>query len=649
MPENTISIRISGENVVLSTEFGLVVTFDGDSVVKVEISDEYKTKMCGICGDCDGDSSNDKVTKYGMKTNRGSDIGNSYKLVTESGECANAEEPVDKCDEKLRSEITSDTSCGVLTNPNGPFSSCHSKVDPKMTFDSCVYDMCYFNRNDSTLCRALEGYADQCREKGVNLNWRSVIEKCPYNCRDSNTVFGSCISACPRTCADVQGTADVICHEACVEGCQCKPGYVLSDKHCVEESKCGCLFNNSYYLPGESWGEKVCGVGYECNIDGFITRIDLKCEGNKHCRVRNGTRGCFCPDTHVETPSGSCRPKASQSDEIEPPPIGVPIAPVSPDLNKPVVPIDDGDPYFSTTKVQIFRKRPHALGMESGIIGDAFITASSETTKNEAKTARPLSGSGWVPNPRDNQRWIQVDLGRAMDIHGLGILGHSHYEYWVTRFVIHISIDGVNWVQLKRNNTDSIKVWQGNENNNVWKRYCFHRYYGHPINARYIKLVVSTFHRWIGMRIELYGYRDGNGYEMIAASAKDAWTSNVTGCACYFAPGEKGCACCEPGGCQCPRSYRHQCVQCGYAGNCGTLEIKPRSIQIDPWTRTETGCSCPWAPDSSDCACCQNYGCLCPERNRNQCHQCGRPQQCGQKQHVFGPNGYCIPNVCSNN
>ena len=67
---------------------------------------------------------------------------------------------------------------------------------------------------------------------------------------------------------------------------------------------------------------------------------------------------------------------------------------------------------------------------------------------------------------------------------------------------------------------------------------------------------------------------------------------------------------------------------------------------IDGWTSSLSGCRCAFDPLRTDCACCQSYGCQCGGGNKNQCVNCGHPEHCGLKEHIFGPNPYCRPNTC---
>lgn len=45
-----VTINVMGGSLVLSTDFGLRVTWDGDQSINVQICDSYAKHVCGLCG-----------------------------------------------------------------------------------------------------------------------------------------------------------------------------------------------------------------------------------------------------------------------------------------------------------------------------------------------------------------------------------------------------------------------------------------------------------------------------------------------------------------------------------------------------------------------------------------------------------------------
>lgn len=324
---------------------------------------------------------------------------------------------------------------------------------------------------------------------------------------------------------------------------------------------------------------------------------------------------------------------------------------------------DEDDKYFDLKPEPVPAPKPKELGMANGIIGDADITASSYIDDQLPTNARPPSSTGWMPE-NFNTPYLQIDMRRPIDIHGFGSLGDYKSPCWVSEYIVEVSDDGEEFKPLldESRGRDIPRVFRGNKDQNTWKRHSLHKYYGEPVKTRFIRFYpVSDSNNQavrestrnhpkagcVSMRVELYGYRDVNDPQLLKALERDTWTKSLTGCQCYFDKKRFDCACCVQGGAQCPRSTRHQCVQPGFAKNCGIPETDDQKHQVDPWTASKTGCVCDFDTSRSDCACCQRYGCQCGEIQKNQCVQCGQTEeQCGNKPHKFGPPGFCRKKTC---
>uniref|UniRef100_A0A672GGP0 TIL domain-containing protein n=1 Tax=Salarias fasciatus TaxID=181472 RepID=A0A672GGP0_SALFA len=62
-----------------------------------------------------------------------------------------------------------------------------------------------------------------------------------------NSSYSLCVSSCPETCLGTGGPPG--CEDVCVEGCECNPGFILSDDKCVALKDCGCLDSSGTYHP----------------------------------------------------------------------------------------------------------------------------------------------------------------------------------------------------------------------------------------------------------------------------------------------------------------------------------------------------------------------------------------------------------------
>lgn len=59
---------------VLSTDFGLRVTFDGNNDAQIQISPDWKGVVCGLCGDFNGDPADDLKMADGSQVSIGGRI-----------------------------------------------------------------------------------------------------------------------------------------------------------------------------------------------------------------------------------------------------------------------------------------------------------------------------------------------------------------------------------------------------------------------------------------------------------------------------------------------------------------------------------------------------------------------------------------------
>ena len=101
--------------------------------------------------------------------------------------------------------------------------------------------------------------------------------------------------------------------------------------------------------------------------------------------------------------------------------------------------------------------------MESGNISDAQISASSNYTKDRdysAKKARLNYKGCWAAAKNDRRHWLQVDLGGYTKVTRVATQGSGYRgsKWWVTKFKIRYSSDGVIWEFYKEPGNSNAKV-----------------------------------------------------------------------------------------------------------------------------------------------------------------------------------------------
>ena len=103
--------------------------------------------------------------------------------------------------------------------------------------------------------------------------------------------------------------------------------------------------------------------------------------------------------------------------------------------------------------------------MESGVISDAQLSASSQWDDNYAASRARLNikvngikQGGWLPLKNDPNQWIQVDLGSYTTVTRVATQGRDAYEQWVTKYRLKYSYDGVTYHFYKERGRSSAKV-----------------------------------------------------------------------------------------------------------------------------------------------------------------------------------------------
>ncbi|KAK9958719.1 hypothetical protein ABG768_010824 [Culter alburnus] len=242
LKEPYVYLERKTNTILLNTNVGLKVLWNGRSHVEVSVPGTYKKHMCGLCGNFNNYPQDDMKLRNGQIAKSEADFGNNWKVGSgnSSVHCSDVKN-INPCKEAgYSARKTANARCAVLKSP--VFVRCHKVVPPKMFFASCVYDLCACGSNmDECLCDVLEAYSSQCREAGIILQWRSPT-LCAMGCPlDRGYVFDECGPPCPKTCfnKDVPlGVIEAHCFKPCVPGCQCPAGLVEHNSHCIAPEKC---------------------------------------------------------------------------------------------------------------------------------------------------------------------------------------------------------------------------------------------------------------------------------------------------------------------------------------------------------------------------------------------------------------------------
>ncbi|TRY87244.1 hypothetical protein DNTS_031751, partial [Danionella cerebrum] len=251
-------IHSAGLYSVIEVKGLLNLIWDGKTSLMLQLHPEFKGKVCGLCGNFDGNGNNDFVKHDGGDVTDAVLFGNSWRLNPSCPEVNNVMNP---CDRNPHRSVWAIKQCSIITS--AVFTDCHSHVDSTPYYDACVRDTCGCDSGGDCecFCTAVAAYATECRKKGVCVAWRSP-DICPLFCDYYNPPSGcewhyqSCGSTCMKTCNNPSGTCSnqIPLLEGCFAQCPADRPYLREDtKKCVTEAECLslCTYNGKVYTTGD--------------------------------------------------------------------------------------------------------------------------------------------------------------------------------------------------------------------------------------------------------------------------------------------------------------------------------------------------------------------------------------------------------------
>ncbi|XP_063798276.1 IgGFc-binding protein-like [Pseudophryne corroboree] len=291
LEDNGIVVNQEGNNVVLQTDFGLKILYDTIYHVVLSIPSSYCGKMGGLCGNFNGEIKDEFQLPSKVIANSVNEFGAAWKVSMAGAKCRDGcddgECPV--CGHAKLQPFKATSSCGMITNPAGPFKDCHSKINPTEYFNHCIYDSCAVDGKDDIVCKGIQAYAAACHTVGATLSsWRRPAF-CAMSC-PANSHYALCTRTCEQTCSGI--TEPMRCTDQCFEGCECDAGYVLDGDKCVTMDKCGCVYSGRYLSEGESFVTADCTRQCKCQAGG-VTCAAVSCGSKERCGLVNGVRGCY--------------------------------------------------------------------------------------------------------------------------------------------------------------------------------------------------------------------------------------------------------------------------------------------------------------------------------------------------------------------
>ncbi|XP_068855947.1 IgGFc-binding protein-like isoform X2 [Aphelocoma coerulescens] len=290
-----LCIHQKGKSMLIQSSFNLKVLYNWDDHVVVKLPAALSGKVCGMCGNNNGDPQDDALTPDGKQVWDIVELGRSWKVTSESGHCQDT--CVGDCGRCRWHQVVAykaETWCGMLSQHSGPFRSCHGTVSPNIYVKNCIYDLCANEGRLDALCHALQIYADDCQEEGIGVSdWRTTAG-CPLTC-PPNSTYSTCGLACPPTCNIPAVSSSCATATTCMDTCVCHEGLVLEANTCIPPSESGCIFQGLFHGLGEEfWGDLTCTQRCVCDTEQrqAVCR-DSGCGTEEECRVEKGIQDCY--------------------------------------------------------------------------------------------------------------------------------------------------------------------------------------------------------------------------------------------------------------------------------------------------------------------------------------------------------------------
>ncbi|XP_050191777.1 mucin-2 [Myiozetetes cayanensis] len=297
-------------------KLGMVLMWNQEDALMVELDDTFNNLTCGLCGDYNG------IPIYNEFINEDA----SYNSIT-YGNLQKINKPNAKCEDPDETQAL--PSCNkhrdecerLLTS--SAFADCRFRLNLETYIQACMQDKCACNGNEDSfcVCSTVSEYSRQCSHAGGRPGeWRTQ-QFCPKTCPDT-MVYRESSSPCMDTCSHLDISS--LCEEHYMDGCFCPEGTVYDDitgKGCIAVSQCHCKLSGKQYAPGES----ISNECEECTCNsGRWTCKDLPCpgtcsvEGGSHITTFDGKKYTFHGDCYYVLAKGTANDSYALLAELGP-------------------------------------------------------------------------------------------------------------------------------------------------------------------------------------------------------------------------------------------------------------------------------------------------------------------------------------------
>lgn len=151
--------------------------------VYITIGHSFENQTCGLCGTYNFNKQDDfhtrsDITETSVSAFTASWIDNDKEVIQDAGVChapkwETSERPCQIYSNKV---AYADSSCAIISDPEGPFKECHTILPPSEYHEMCRDDACIC---DNCHCKIIAYYAKLCMDKQIPIDdWRSKTTQC---------------------------------------------------------------------------------------------------------------------------------------------------------------------------------------------------------------------------------------------------------------------------------------------------------------------------------------------------------------------------------------------------------------------------------------------------------------------------------------
>uniref|UniRef100_A0AAY5JW14 Tectorin alpha n=1 Tax=Esox lucius TaxID=8010 RepID=A0AAY5JW14_ESOLU len=207
---------------VIDTPQDIQVRYNRFNTLSITMGQRLQNKVCGLCGNFNGDPTDDYITSRGKPAISALELAQSWKTNGMQNSCDETQYVAlaQSCENTAVLGLQGEEGCQKLTQMKGFFQPCHGLLDPRPFYQSCYLDGCY-NHRKAQVCGSLAAYAEACRSLGtLTTKWIAqencsewIYDPCAGEICTNNTCEqenGGDLCGCPELPNNTGGEDDII-------------------------------------------------------------------------------------------------------------------------------------------------------------------------------------------------------------------------------------------------------------------------------------------------------------------------------------------------------------------------------------------------------------------------------------------------------